>query len=56
MSGLICDKTDKLGKSCQRYAAKVSIYCGDYKAQGNFIDEPMIGLDPKAIKEPQRTL
>ena len=51
------DKIDKLGRNYQRNAAKVSICCGVITSPKVVLfDEPMIGLDPKAIKELKKLL
>lgn len=49
----LSDKTDKLGKELSRgMQQKVSICCGVItRPRVILFDEPMIGLDPKAIKE-----
>ncbi len=49
----LSDKTDKLGKELSRgMQQKVSICCGVItRPKVILFDEPMIGLDPKAIKE-----
>lgn len=49
----LSDKTDKLGKELSKgMQQKVSICCGVItRPKVILFDEPMIGLDPKAIKE-----
>jgi ABC-2 type transport system ATP-binding protein len=49
----LSDKTDKLGKELSKgMQQKVSICCGVItRPKVVLFDEPMIGLDPKAIKE-----
>lgn len=49
----LADKRDKLGKELSKgMQQKVSICCGLLpRPKVVFFDEPMIGLDPKAIKE-----
>ncbi|NLC45349.1 MAG: ABC transporter ATP-binding protein [Clostridiales bacterium] len=49
----LADKTDKLGKELSKgMQQKVSICCGVLtKPSVILFDEPMMGLDPKAIKE-----
>ena len=46
------DKRGKLGRELSKGMQQKSFnyLCSNYKSKGSLFDEPMIGLDPKAIK------